>query len=149
MAMDFGHNFLAPNIIGKDGAEGIDVNDDYSIWDERGGFIYFKGSNYLDRMPVLYNIPDAGNFLFATASDRLGIGYLELLAGSQGNEGIKGRLDSRSDQRAIYRGYQYDSYLKLTTSFGGLGFGFSKERPSWFDPKIEGYKRGSKVTIRR
>lgn len=102
MALDFGAGFLAPSIEGKDGGESMVGDDNYSHWDSEGGFIYFIGSNVREpHFSILYNIPDAGNFLFGAAADRMNIGYLELVGGSQSNELLKKKFDSFQDQAAI------------------------------------------------
>ena len=137
---DFGPNVLVPNIAGKDGAEGLHQADDYpEAWNQGGGFIFFKG-NVVNRV---FNIPDAGNFLFSAAATRSGITYQELLVFFQANSvfTLQG-VDPKADQSAIAQGYMYANHLKIlhimTYPIIGWFLNYDKKRPSWFDPNREG-----------
>jgi hypothetical protein len=128
-SMDFSFNFLIPNIAGKSGAEGITLNDQYYMWDNNGGFIFFKGQEPYRA----YNIPDAGNFLFGAAASRMNIPYADLALGSQANELFK---DSKADQIAIKRGYLYGGHLELVhdASYPLIStfVSYDRKMPGWF-----------------
>ena len=134
---DFGPNVLVPNIAGKDGAEGLHMNDAYpDNWNQAGGFIFFKG-NVVHRA---FNIPDAGNFLFSAAATRSGTTYQELFAFSQLNSVLTLQgPDPKADQSAIAQGYMYANHLKvlhnMTYPIIGWFMNYDKKHPSWFDPK--------------
>jgi hypothetical protein len=137
---DFGLNVLVPNIAGKEGAEGKHLNEAYpEKWNQEGGFIFFKG-NAVKRV---FNIPDAGNFLFSAAATRAGMTYSQLLIFSQVNSLITfNGPDPYADQSAIAQGYMYSTHLKTLHRMSKPFFGWFQEhdrkRPSWFDPNDDG-----------
>ena len=141
---DYAINMLIPNIA-KD-AKGVSESDDYDVWDQAGVLIVFTG---VENTAFAYNVPDAGNFLFGATAHRMGVSYIEVLLGSQLNEGFK---DSEADQRAIARGYRYsntiDLYHRYKYSYFGIDYSmfvdYDLEKPTWFKEKFDDdrYRRG-------
>jgi hypothetical protein len=103
---DFSHSVLGPMVkadpnsnLGKTTRNrGRSYTDDYEY--EQYYFFVFGKSN------KVYNLGDAGNFMWGMAGKRSGFTYLEIKSGSNWNEIRQGRgLDSEADQRAIESGF--------------------------------------------
>jgi hypothetical protein len=85
----------------------------------------------------VYNIPDAGNFLWGHAMTRLGASSQLIWAGSNLNEITLGG-DSSADQRAIFSGSIYAH--RITNPISNV-IGYNKSRPSWFFAEGDSYDR--------
>jgi len=94
---DFTFHFLR-NYYNKNRTHGL-YNDDRDLYVENGKeydvYFRFEGSN------SLYNLYDAGNFMWGAWTKEVGLAGYEVKAGSEINEAF---LDSEADQRAIRAG---------------------------------------------
>jgi RHS repeat-associated protein len=129
---DFGYSYLAPHLSEKSISRidnsyfAPDPSDDYSMWDNSGGFIMFTG----EIKPRAYNIPDAGNFLWGAAMHASNISFLTVKGGS----GIDDSEDSTADQLAISRGYYHFSRISNPI---GEWFWYSEEKPSFWQEDVD------------
>lgn len=64
-------------------------------------FVRFEGSN------ILYNVPDAGNFMWGKKAADNYVSKQHALDAAELNENLKFGTDSEADQRAISNGYDY------------------------------------------
>ena len=111
----------------------------YGQWDFGGGFIMFTEGSLLK----VFNVPDAGNFLFGVAANRMGITNTSLVLGSQSNELFS---DSPADQRAILSGWYHANKIRAYQSSTYFGFGswfdYETSKPSWFKKETSGLDLG-------
>ena len=125
-SMDFGYNVLIPNL--QDEYSYLDPYN-YGHWDTNGGLIIFTEGKLLKA----FNVPDAGNFLFGAAANRMGLGLSQVLLGADLNEG---GTDAGADQNAITAGYLHMNKIRAYHNSTYLGFGmffnYEKSRPRWF-----------------
>ncbi|MDM1555979.1 MULTISPECIES: RHS repeat domain-containing protein, partial [Chryseobacterium] len=98
---DFTHSFLTNQVEGgKNGlTEDGGVFRTHYVEDE--AFFKFEGTN------DVYNLYDAGNFMWGNWTKEIGLTDIEVSTGSQANELRKGSLDSGADQNAIKKGRKY------------------------------------------
>jgi len=139
-ALDFGYAVLVTQLLAaadKDATDGyslgISADDDYSLWDVSGGFIFFTNNDEYKA----YNVPDAGNFLWGHAMTKLGVSSQLMWLGSNSNE-IGSGGDASADQTAIFRGAIHAH--KYTDPISNW-IGYSKVRPSWFHATGNSYGR--------
>jgi RHS repeat-associated protein len=133
---DFGFSLLAPQL----SIEGLDKRDatigrysaplpegEYYEWDRSGGFIFFEGAGKYK----VYNIPDAGNFLFGASMHASNISPLITSMGTY----FADTNDSEADGKAIKDGYM--QYGRISDPIGEI-FGYDTKKPSFFRTPKEG-----------
>ena len=101
---DFTFSFLAQfykKYTGKDPLKGPTGFREAS-YVENATYFRIKGDN------TIYNIYDAGNFIWGAWMKSVGFSSLEIIGGSNYNETIRGNgIDSNADQKAILRGIKW------------------------------------------
>ncbi|MFS4472153.1 DUF6443 domain-containing protein [Chryseobacterium sp. T20] len=98
---DFTHSFLANQVEGGKNGLTEDGGVFRTHYVEDDAFFKFEGTN------DVYNLYDAGNFMWGNWTKEIGLTDIEVSAGSQANELRKGSLDSGADQSAIKKGRKY------------------------------------------
>lgn len=130
--LDFAVNYLIPAL--KDEYPHLSqLASNYGQWDKDGGLIMFTEAKLLRA----FNVPDAGNFLFGVAANRMNISRGEVLFGAQVNEGF---TDSQADQNAIYLGYTHANQIELYHTQSNLIpslSGYEKSRPDFFSKDMD------------
>ncbi|WP_343693209.1 hypothetical protein [Chitinophaga sp.] len=98
-----------------------------------GGFFYFNGSKDY-HLNYIYNLPDAGNFLFGVAAARMNISHDLVMWGNDRHEMIKNHTpDSEADIRAINAGFFYQQrFLEPQSKGNFLWRSYNTTRPTWF-----------------
>ena len=90
---DFTHSFLANQVEGGKNGLTEDGGVFRTHYVEDDAFFKFEGTN------DVYNLYDAGNFMWGNWTKEIGLTDIEVSAGSKANELRKGSLDSGADQK--------------------------------------------------
>jgi RHS repeat-associated protein len=98
---DFTMNYLVPNYMTNTEASHSEIGGLSLEYNSYTHFFRFGNSK------SIYNLYDAGNFMWAYWMRMNDFNYSSVKGGSQGNELRKGRFDSEADQRAIKNGFNF------------------------------------------
>ena len=129
---DFGYGYIVPEL--SDMYLNLDTDiEGYSQWDTDGGFIMLTEGG----LQRVFNVPDAGNFLFGVAANKVWIGQTQLVIGADANEWFN---DTRADRLALIHGWHYGNSIRAYR-FGSKLFpvfsSYDTQRPSWFKSDID------------
>ena len=132
-ALDFGNSVIRPQVDESNKDTGVHPDDKYDMVDNANVFILFEDTG----KDKVYNIADAGNFLWGHAMTRMGGSNFAMYAGSNLNEAGSGG-DTVADQQAIRDGSNFA--YRITDPISNL-FGYPQSKPTWFKKEGNSYGR--------